>query len=541
VSSPPLRKNVISLAVAGCMILFLLQGLAFLDLVGVQHDEALFAGALLPPLEFTHSVRLGGTTLPLMLDSYLGCLKAWLYAPLFALWRPDVYSLRIPALLAAALTIGLVFRLLRRIAGAWAALAACALLAVDTMYLLTSLLDWGPVVLQHLLGVLVMWLAVRFHETGRLWRLALAAFCCGLALWDKAAFLWMLGGLLAAALLVLRREFFKALTWRNALVALICLTVGASPLIYSNWGSTAGWERASGGLSAEHLAGKASMLWGTLNGASLFGYLSRLDPPPSESAPELAVDRASLVLSQALGNPWKNWLPWAVLAAILLAPLVWKTSLRRPYLFTLAALAAAWALMATTARGGGASHHVVLLWPLPHMLVGLAAAALASRGRRAGLIAALAVTAVGLSCLAVTNQYLANLVCFGSTATWSDASYPLARYLERAACADVYALDWGIMGPLRITGAGRLPVRGTLDLSPGWEERQAAGFRRLLSSPQNWLVAYVAGSEVNRGRREALAEFAARHGYREQVRRVIRDRLGRPVFEVLHFQPKARS
>jgi hypothetical protein len=147
---------------------------------------------------------------------------------------------------------------------------------------------------------------------------------------------------------------------------------------------------------------------------------------------------------------------------------------------------------------------------------------------------------VGLSCLAVTNEHLADLVRFGSTATWSDASYPLAGFLEKAAPADVYALEWGIMGPLRITGGGRLPVRGTLDLSPGWEQREAAGFRLLISSPQNYLVAYVPGSEVNPGGRQALAEFAARNGYREQVRRVIRDRLGRPVFEVLHYLPKAQ-
>ena len=530
------RRHLASVAALGCVALFVAQGCAFLDLVGVQHDEALFAGAILRPYEYTDSVQLFGRTLPLMLDSYLGCLKAWLYAAVFAVWPPDVYSLRVPALLAAALTVWLFYRLMRRAVGTPAALAACALLATDTIFVLTSVLDWGPVVLQHLLTVLALWLAVRFHQTGQRWRLALAGLACGLALWDKAAFLWMLTGLSAAAALVFRDQIRQALSWRNVAVFAGCLVLGAFPLIRSNWSQPAALADAAGGLSTAHRAQKFAMLSGTLDGSSLFGNLARFEAPPKPAAPEAAVDRVSLTVSQWLGSPRSHFLPWAVAAAILLLPWLWPAPARKPMLFAVAALTVAWLMIAATGRGG-ATHHVVLLWPLPQMLVGTAAGELARRWRHAGKAVAALVAAVCLSGLAVTSEYLAQMVRCGTSPAWTDASYPLAQFLRKAALSDVRALDWGIVGPLRITGGGRLPVRGFLSIDPGGAVRNPAGLRHLVSSPQNYFVTHVAGSEIFPGRREELAQFARRQGYGEHVRRTIRDRHGRPVFEVLHFLP----
>ncbi len=534
------RQHADSVAALALVALFLAQGVAFLDLVGVQHDEALFAGAILRPREFTASFQAGALTVPLMLASYLGCLKAWLYGPVFALWRPDIYSLRIPALLAAAFTLWLWFRLMKRTCGAWAALAACALLAADTMYVITSVLDWGPVVLQHLLAVLVLWLLVRFHETGQRGRLALAAFLCGLALWDKAAFAWTLAGFVAGGAVAFRHEVARALTWRNVLTAGACLFVGASPLVYASLTSAPNLIGDAGGFSPTHLRVKLEMARDTLDGSALFGYLTREDAPEKPAPPQTAVDRAAGTLARALGNLWRSWLPWAAAAAVLLLPFLWRTPARRPMLFSLVAAVTGWLIIASLGRGG-ASHHVVLLWPLPQMLVGTAAGQVARWRRHAGIVVAALVAGVCLSCLAVTNQYVFKLVNLGAGVPWSDASHPLARYLMRVRPSDIYVLDWGIIGPLRIEGGKRLPVRGWLSLDPGWEERQTAGLRGLISSPKVWFVAHVPGTEHFPGRRGMLTAFAARQGYREEISRVVSDRHGRQVFEVYHFVRAEKS
>jgi hypothetical protein len=525
-------------AALACAAAFFAQGYVFIRRVGVQHDESLFAGALLRPLEVWTSVEVFGRRVPLGLDAYLGCLKAWLYAPLLKLWRPSVFSLRVPVLLAGAVIIWLLFRLMRRWAGPGAAAAACALLATESVFVLTTVLDWGPVALQHLLTVLALWLLWRFHETGRLWRLALGSLVCGLALWDKATFLWMLAGLAVGAAVAFRRELGRLLTARNLAVGVCGLLVGASPLIYSSLTSPERLQRASGGLSTEHYLAKAAILARTLDGSGLFGYLTRLEAPPAPQAPETRVEKIALAVSRGLGRPDSHYQFWAAAVALLLLPLLWKSPARRLMVFSLAAFLVAWLSMAATARGGMSVHHIVLLWPLPQILTGAAASQIPRLlPRRGRLLAVVLMGVVCLSGLAVTNHYLVQLIERGTPVAWTDASYPLWERLNTMRIRDLYALDWGIVGPVRWLGGGRLPLRGWLPMEPGWQERQWAAFRNVVSEPDNCYIAHTAGSEFFPGQRQALSRFAAQQGFREEILSVISDRHGRPVFELFRYVP----
>ena len=126
--------------------------------------------------------------------SYLGCLKTLIYSPIFRLFGNGAYAVREPALLFGAASVWLFFLLLRRIAGNRAGLVGCWLLAADSLYLLTTCYDWGPVALQHLLIVGGVLLLMRFYQTKSNASLALGFLLFGLALWDKALALWMLSG-----------------------------------------------------------------------------------------------------------------------------------------------------------------------------------------------------------------------------------------------------------------------------------------------------------------------------------------------------------
>src|SRR6476646_8585452 len=130
---------------------FMLAGFFFIPHAGIQNDEALFASGIYQQIGISQTVKIFGHRVPLMLISYLGALKSWIYAPIFRFWKPSAASVRVPVILAAGLTIWLFWSLLRRIAGYRAAALGCALLASDTLFLITSCFDWGPVVLQHLL------------------------------------------------------------------------------------------------------------------------------------------------------------------------------------------------------------------------------------------------------------------------------------------------------------------------------------------------------------------------------------------------------
>src|ERR1019366_7707405 len=129
-------------------LLFLLTGCAFVSLLGIQNDESLFASGIFKPYAVAYKYPWGRAGLPVMLMNYLGTLKSWIYRPIFQRFGAGVWAMRVPMLLAGAASVWLFYLLLRRVAGQRAALFGCGLLATDSLYLLTTCLDWGPVALQ---------------------------------------------------------------------------------------------------------------------------------------------------------------------------------------------------------------------------------------------------------------------------------------------------------------------------------------------------------------------------------------------------------
>jgi hypothetical protein len=79
--------------------------------------------------------------------SYFGSLKTLIYTPIFKLFANGAYAVREPALIFGAASVWLFSLLLRRVAGDRGSIVGCCLLAADSLYLLTTCYDWGPVVL----------------------------------------------------------------------------------------------------------------------------------------------------------------------------------------------------------------------------------------------------------------------------------------------------------------------------------------------------------------------------------------------------------
>ena len=109
------------------------MGLAFLPLVGIQDDEVLFTTAVfhVPGSGIFHA-HIFNSELPLMLLSYLGALKSWIYYPIFDRIRPSYLTIRLPMLLVATFTIWLFVRLLEKLHGRRVAWVGGILLATDT-------------------------------------------------------------------------------------------------------------------------------------------------------------------------------------------------------------------------------------------------------------------------------------------------------------------------------------------------------------------------------------------------------------------------
>jgi 4-amino-4-deoxy-L-arabinose transferase-like glycosyltransferase len=524
-------------ALAACL-LFFATGIAFVPHLGLQNDEALFANGIFKPYAVTYTFHLGRSRIPLMLMSYLGTLKSWIYRPVFQLFGTGVSAMRVPMLLAGVASVWLFYLLLRRAAGERAAIFGCGLLAADSLYLLTTCFDWGPVALQHLLVLAGMLLLLGFYQTRSHRRLAWGCFFLGLAMWDKALATWMIAGIGLALLIVFPKQIVSVLTLRRVAISVLAFALGALPLILYNIHSPLATFRGNTSWDTSDLAGKGRLLQATAAGNALFGWLTMEDwQTPVPHPPQGALESASARISALAGRPRHSLLLYAFALALLLAPLARGPALRA-ILFALLAMAIAWAQMAVTANAGGSVHHAILLWPLPQMIVAISFAA---ASRRLGSVGtpALAVVLLTLmvSGLLVTNEYHFLMMRNGGSQNWTDAIFRLDDYLKGTSPSNVFCVDWGIMDSMRLLTRGELPLRvGTDPINrPALNDADREFLARAISGPGNIFINHTKDFEFFTGVNNKLVKYAADAAYRREVMAVIPDSNRRPVYEVYRF------
>jgi len=522
--------------------LFVLIGFALLPQAGIEDDEALNVSGVYAHGFIAHAVEIFGLRIPIMLMSYYGALKSWIYAPIFEFWTPSPTSLRTPVILAGGFTLWLFYRLLLRIAGYPAATIGCLLLSVDPIFLLTSCFDWGPVVLQHLLTVSGVLCLVRFYQESRRRFLAVGFFLFGLALWDKALFAWILSGMAISVLFIFPKELRKLLSVRNVAVAMLAFCLGAGPLIFYNVCFPLNTFHSNATYSTDHLPEKTRNLVSALNGSALFGYLARTDPGERPRNPRGTIEQVSVRTTEIVGHFRSGFFGYALLAALLLTPWLWSTRARRPILFSIVTMLVAWLQMFFTKGAGASAHHVILLWPFPTLVVAVAFAEASSMLGRAGkpLLVVVLLILVGTSAL-VTNEYFASLVRNGGGLVWTDAIYPLSDFLKRVNSKVIYVNDWGMFGTLLMLGEGNLPLRGGSDplSKPHLDMVDKRVVLDRISERGAVFVGHSDGNELFKGVNANLRALAAEAGYRREILAELADRNGRGIFEVFRYAPSA--
>lgn len=537
-----MHKRLPAAAALLCCGFFVAAGLLFLPYPGAQYDELLFLNGVLRPEVAEGWIRLPWAgRVPTMLMSYLGTLKALLYAPVFRLWGLNDWTLRLPVLLLGALSVWMFYLLARRLAGSAAALAATALLATDACYLLSSIFDWGPVVIQHLCLTAALYALVRFAEARQAGWLFAGAFLAGLGLWDKALFLWPLGGFAVGLLALFPREVLGvARNRRLAAAAVAGFVLGAAPFLHYNL--TTGFRTFRGTAQRDDLRaalGKTIVLDRTLDGSGLFGYLVRESPegPPADL---LEWEKGPLRLAERLGSPRRSWQALLLVFALASAPLLHGSSSRRRVALLVAiAAVVAWVQMAWTRDAGGSVHHAILLWPLLHLEAALAAAALLERGGRILRAAVAAVFAVcTLSNAAVLNTYLAHMIACGPGQVWTDAARTLVQFLEAQPGRAAFAADWGILHEIIFYGRNRIPMIGDADgllLRAADDPIAARRLEEALADPKQLFITWREGLDVFPETRKKLIDFAAARGYRRTSVALIANRHGAPMYEIHEF------
>lgn len=510
-------------------LLYILLSTAFIPLAGMQNDEALFAAPLYQGM--IRDLRLFHHDLQLMAMSYVGTLKTFLWAPVLHLFGGSVWAVRLPAVLLSSVTI-LFFHRLLKIAGVTrlAALLCALMLATDPVFLLTNTFDWGPVALEHFLVATACFCLFKGAKDGRDWLLYAGFFLLGLALWNKAIFVWSFAGLIAGALIVFAREIRTQIAWPRVGFFAASFALGASPFLFYNYRhrnatfhDNAHFDSPSSAFS------KWIAVKNTANGNGLFGYMveEEWDDHPKEAPSVLG--RASVWLREHIGAHRESGLYWFYLALPVAIPLWWKS---RMAWFSVIFCAVTWASMAFTRDAGGSLHHTILLWPFPLLL---AAAVFA---RLPGKILLPVGGLLVLSNLLVLNQYFVQFERFGAARDFTDALFPLARAVPQQ--ANVWVVDWGMYNSLlmshqkrELLHTGNEPFMDDSPMSPD-QLKQA---HRMLDDHDAVFVGHAPGKEVFEGVQARLEKYAAKRDLRKQLIEAISDSNGRPLFEIFRFLP----
>jgi 4-amino-4-deoxy-L-arabinose transferase-like glycosyltransferase len=493
-----------------------------------------------------------------MVLSYLGALKTWIYVPIFKIFGVSVWSVRLPMVVAGALTVWFFFRLCELSLGRFAALLGAALLATDPAFLMTDTFDWGPVAIEHFLLVTGCFFVVRFVQIKphRQRDLALGFLCFGLALWNKALFLWALGGLICGAAVVFWPEIRAAGRVRkNVAVAAGAFLLGALPLIAYNIRRPNDTLSSNAKFEAVNLTGKLRIATDTLRGGALFGYIVAEDWAEGPKAPSSLRGRLAFWIHDHFGEHRTDALLYAFVLALLAVPWWWPSRAAR---FSLVFLVVTWYAMAFTHNAGAAAHHTILLWPFPHMFIAAVLATPFNRqtsesGRRFWSGIALAATGVLVVFnLLVVNQYLYQFERDGAAGNFTDAlntlcdtfadpsrraPKPSAGAIETTPDQSIYAVDWGMLNTLLLFHQGRLSFReGTEPFNDDPPTPIEQRLREIMfSDPRALFIGHTEARTVFPEIAQRLNQAILAAGLHKELLRTVSDSNGRPVFEIFRL------
>ena len=522
--SMPRRTRIILLLLA---LLFLCLGIVFLPLLGFEYDEVVFIQPLFHPAQSFASIQLFHHVIPLMQMSYAGALKTWIYAPVFKFYTPNPISVRLPVLFLASFTVFLIGLIVQHCASSKAAVFTCAVLASDLNFLLTSVFDWGPVVIQNLL--LTTGLYFLLVQRKKSFSIPCAAFAFGLALWDKALFVWIFSGLAISGVMVGFRVLWRETTTKKLGLVLTALIIGAAPLLIYNFRHHGETFRGNAKLSLAEIGPKFSFLRIAINNQAFKGFfVDQSMPRPAKINSGLlnALYWLALRSRDASSGRFLSFLFLSLVGLVLACP-----PKRRLILWLELAVLIAWLQAAMTQNAGGFVHHIVIFYPVLFIALGICADEIANRLRNFGnVFLAVAGALLCLTGLNIINAQYVTFHRFSPSTFWTDADGALSQYLTAHKSHPVLIADWGIATQADVRTRGTLPMQ---EISFSLKDGSLTGKQmREWAKARSLVVLHTAEHTMFPNQNAKLASLATANGLALVPLKTITDQAGHPMFEI---------
>ena len=521
------------------IILFVFLAALLAPMFGLEYDELLFARGLLVPQDAAFLISSHHHFLSIMLMSYVGALKSWLYAPIFAIFGMSTWSIRLPCILLAAATIYFLARLVSRIAGWPSALFVLWLLSTDVVFAFTATFDWGPVVIQNLLLVIGLLCVEKWQRHPSPFVLFLAGTAFGLALWDKALFLWNFSAMAVVFWGLYFRKVRLLLTRPIAGVFFLGLLIGASPLITYNLLHRNQTLSESARFSTAEVAAKFQYLKFSIDGRTAIAPFIEVDHPMPDREARPLGDVATR-LARML--PWTppSWRFAFYAVVVPLGLLLADARRRRWILFFFASASLAWLESALTIGAGASIHHSVLIWPLLYGATAVAAGVIAARlGRFGTWLLALLVMILAVRGLEQMDLLYSHLITYSPAVQWTNADVPLAAWLDGHGVKTVITSDWGLDSTVRVRTQNHINV-----LDEAWPLRDHQFDEKAFASchpPDCVVVGHPRVRELYSGNDAEMERGLASAGLQRNLVAQMVDSHGRPSIQVYSIRGRGRN
>jgi len=413
---------------------------------GLWYDEAVFGGMAKdfltgrvhgPHMPGSYAIDVLGRPFPLFVQSYLGALKCWMLMPSFELFGYTAAVLRRSNLFWGC--IALLFFMLGtwRWLGLRTAAIAGALLALDPTYFFLCILNWDVSVTSLLCRSVAFYLAVDARRSPyAFW----AAFFAGLGVFNKVDFAVLLVSLTGAALVFFGPSVRTA--WRTPNrakpFAVVGFLLGVGLMLFhaprilldtfvgphpSHPGE---WTEKIQSLSALY---DGSYFYRLINVGGVFErmFAEPVGWPPMFGAAVLVA--GSLFAARAIRNRSD------------------RSTRTGVFLFVAIALSTLGVILLPRAIR---IHHAVVVYPLPQLIIALAAGALlepsaSARGHRIAVqsfvcAAGLALVLGQLLAIHRTQELIRET---GGRGRWSDSLDAFSREHRHRGDLTIVSLDWG--------------------------------------------------------------------------------------------------
>jgi len=185
---------------------YLFLALARINHPGVQYDEMQF-GNIATGGKDNVFIWYSFHGVPLLMMSYVGALKGYLFYPIFKIFGVSVYSIRVPMIFLVAVSLYYFYSSIKIFFNKKVAILALLFICLDSSFISFTRYDVGPTVIEFVCKAIALYFFTLFLTRKEKKYLFFIYLFLLLGIFNKLSFIWFINGFFAAAIISFWKDF----------------------------------------------------------------------------------------------------------------------------------------------------------------------------------------------------------------------------------------------------------------------------------------------------------------------------------------------